>query len=62
MYALNKASDLRFDVIYDKWNTNDWTWLYGDGSPLQRGNGTLVNGAPNQAATFVGVRYIYKFQ
>jgi MtrB/PioB family decaheme-associated outer membrane protein len=62
-YALNKASTLRFDVIYDKWKTNDWTWVGSDGvSPMYFDATTGVAMRPNQSATFVGVRYIHKFQ
>jgi MtrB/PioB family decaheme-associated outer membrane protein len=64
MYAISKSSDIRFDVIYDKWKTNDWTWTYSDGLPMYLSNGgaTTVFTRPNESATFVGVRYIYKFQ
>ncbi|MDR2239215.1 MAG: MtrB/PioB family decaheme-associated outer membrane protein [Zoogloeaceae bacterium] len=62
LYALNKTSDLRFDLIYDRWKTNDWTWKNSNGSPLYISNGTYVIADPSEAATFVGFRYIYKFQ
>jgi hypothetical protein len=52
-------------VAYQKWQTNDWQWTYQNGLPLQFGtatDGTTVITASKQASTFVGARYIYKFQ
>lgn len=65
MYALDKNSDLRFDVIHERWRTNDWSWLFSSGLPFQYGtttDGTTVTANPKQTASFVGVRYIYRFQ
>ncbi|HSD39216.1 MAG TPA: MtrB/PioB family decaheme-associated outer membrane protein [Rhodocyclaceae bacterium] len=39
-YALDKRSDLRFDVIYERWHTNDSTWNFSDGSPFAYYSGT----------------------
>jgi MtrB/PioB family decaheme-associated outer membrane protein len=64
-YALNKSSDLRFDAIHERWHTNDWTWAFANGAPFVFGttvDGTMVTAKPIQSATFVGARYIYKFQ
>lgn len=64
-FALNKQSDLRFDLIHERWETNDWTWTYADGTTFaySTGNdGTTVSADPKQNSTFVGLRYIYKFQ
>lgn len=63
-YALNKASDLRLDLIYDKWKTNDWTWTDVNGNPMRltQNSATTVYADPNESATYVGLRYIYKFQ
>lgn len=64
-YALRKDADLRIDLIHEKWQTNDWQWNYTTGLPWQYGtatDGTTVITTPQQNATFVGVRYIYKFQ
>lgn len=68
-YALEKKADLRFDLVHERWRTNDWTWQFSDGSPFiydgtsgaATSDRTTVITDPNQAATFVGVRYIYKF-
>lgn len=64
-YAMRKNADLRFDVIHERWETDDWSWSIADGSPFVYGtttDGTSVLLKPKQTATFVGVRYIYKFQ
>ena len=68
-YALQKSSEVRFDYIYEVWKTNDWTWMFADGSPFTyNGNnttptdGTRVLQDPKQTANFFGVRYIHRFQ
>lgn len=56
-YALEKNSGIRLDYIYDRFNTNDWTWstwVYSDG--------TTVSQQPVQTVNFVGVRYYYRWQ
>lgn len=63
-YSLAKHSDLRFDLIHERWATNDWTWSIANGSPFvysSATDGTTVTASPRQNATFAGVRYIYKF-
>jgi len=78
-YAIDKKSDIRFDLIHERWKTNDWTWYFADGtpfsyyngnincaacsqSPAQVRDGTTVTADQTQNNTFVGVRYIYRFQ
>jgi hypothetical protein len=64
-YALQKNADLRFDVVFENWKSNDWQWVYSSGLAWQYGtvsDGTTVITDPKQNATFLGVRYIYKFQ
>lgn len=63
-YALKKNADLRFDVIHERWKTNDWTWQFSDGSAFQYGtsqDGTTVITDPKQNATYIGARYKYRF-
>jgi MtrB/PioB family decaheme-associated outer membrane protein len=65
LYALQKSSELRFDYIYERWQTDDWTWLFANGTPFTYGattDGTQVVQAPKQTSNFVGARYIYRFQ
>ncbi|MGH8700530.1 MAG: MtrB/PioB family decaheme-associated outer membrane protein [Burkholderiales bacterium] len=56
-YALDKNSGIRVDYIYDRFDTNDWTWttwVYSDG--------TVVSQQPLQTVNFLGVSYYYRFQ
>jgi len=56
-YALDRMSGVRLDLIYDQYQTDDWTWsrwIYSDG--------TTVLQDPNQKVNFLGVTYYYKFQ
>lgn len=69
IYALNKSSDLRLDVIGERWQTDDWSWMFANGTPFVYGgttvgaaDGTTVTANSRQTSTFVGLRYIYKFQ
>lgn len=66
-YALDKTSDLRFDMVHERWKSNDWTFMEWNSSgtdlmPFTYMDGTTVTAKQNQTATFLGVRYIYKFQ
>jgi MtrB/PioB family decaheme-associated outer membrane protein len=64
-YALQKQSEVRFDYIHEVWKTDDWTWLFANGSTFTYGattDGTQVSQAPKQTSDFIGVRYIYRFQ
>jgi MtrB/PioB family decaheme-associated outer membrane protein len=65
VYALAKNALVRFDYIYEQWKTDDWSWMFADGSPFTYGtttDGTQVVQAPKQTANWLGVRYIYRFQ
>lgn len=56
-YAMQRDLALRFDVIHDRWRTNDWLWTdwtYSDG--------TTVNQDRKQNATFVGVSVQYNWR
>jgi MtrB/PioB family decaheme-associated outer membrane protein len=66
-YPVQKNAEVRFNVIHEKWKTNDWTWMmfpvtgpepwpYGTAT-----DGTTVISDSKQDSTFVGVRYVYKF-
>jgi len=60
-YALDKKSDLRFDLIQQWAQYNDFTWGY-NGVPFAYSDNTTVTMQPTQNVTFLGVRYIYKFR
>lgn len=67
IYALEKSSDIRIDLIHQRWKTDDWTWNAAGGVPYcytscTGVDGTTVFASPNQNATFISARYIYKFQ
>ena len=56
-HAFQKNSGIRIDYIYDRYQTNDWTWsnwMYADG--------TRITQDPDQQVTFFGVSYYYRFQ
>ena len=56
-FALQKNAGVRLDYIYDRFNTNDWTWTnftYTDGTTLTQ--------KPNQKVHFIGISYYYRWQ
>lgn len=67
-YAVQKNAEVRVNLIHEKWSTDDWTWMMFPASgqtPWAYGattDGTTVTANPQQNSTFVGIRYIYKFQ
>lgn len=64
-YMLAKNRELRVDAVHERWETDDWSWSFADGSPFTYGtttDGTTVMVEPKQTTSFVGVRYIYRFQ
>ena len=64
-YALQKTSEMRFEYGHDRWQTDDWSWMFANGSPFTYGattDGTQVVQAPKQSADWLAVRYIYRFQ
>jgi hypothetical protein len=70
IWALQKGSDIRVDYIHERWQTDDWSWLfangstftYGAGSGASQSDGTQVTQNPKQVADYLGIRYIYRFQ
>jgi MtrB/PioB family decaheme-associated outer membrane protein len=66
-YSLNKQGDIRVDLIHERWRTDDWTWMMLPATGLTAfvyaaPDGTSVMAKQRQSATFIGARYIYKFQ
>jgi hypothetical protein len=58
-YAIKNNMGFRFNYIYNRFTTNDWTWnnwVYP--SP----DGTKVTQDPNQVVNFFGLAYYYTFQ
>ena len=60
-YALTKQSDVRLDLVHQRTSWNDWSWTY-NGVPFAYSDGTTINRQPRMSATFVGIRYIYRWQ
>jgi MtrB/PioB family decaheme-associated outer membrane protein len=56
-YAIDKHSGIRLDYIYDRYNTDDWTW-----TTWQYVDGTVLVQDPDQKVNFVGVRYYYTWR
>ena len=64
-YAIDKNTEVRFDLIHERWKTNDWTWMFAGGNPFTfetTTDGTTVTSDGKQSSNFIGARYIYKFQ
>ena len=60
-YALDKQSDLQLDLVHQRSTWSDWAWAY-NGVPFTYSDGTVVGPQARQRATFVGLRYIYRWQ
>jgi MtrB/PioB family decaheme-associated outer membrane protein len=56
-YALQKNSGVRLDYIFDRFETDDWTW-----PTWTFADGTRLTEPPTQKVSFIGVSYYYKFQ
>lgn len=56
-YAIKKETSIRVNYVYDRFETNDWTWTtwtYSDG--------TRVLASPTQTTHFIGIVLDYRFQ
>jgi hypothetical protein len=58
-YELDKKSSVLVNVVYQKFESDDWQWGY-NGVPFVYSDNTTVSN-PNQTLTFLGVSYNYKF-
>ncbi len=49
-YAIDKASEVRFDLIHERWHADDSTWNFANGSPFAftsgNGNATCASCTP----------------
>ena len=67
VYQLDKKSSVRVDYVYDRWDTNDWTWMMWNNAqtalvPMAfAADGTSVSASSKQSASFIAVRYKYEF-
>ena len=60
-YMINKTSDIRLDVMYQKAKYDDWVWG-SDSAPFTYADNTIVKQKVDQAVTYVAVSYIYRFR
>jgi len=60
-YALDRNSDVRLDLIHQRFRQNEWAWENND-VPFFLSDGTTVRQQRDQNVTFLGARYIYKWQ
>ncbi len=59
-YALNKKSDIRVSMLYQRATMDEWAWS-NNGVSFVYGDNTTVKLNPEQSVTFVGASYVYKF-
>jgi len=60
-YAVQKNAHIRLDVIHQRSYMSDYAWGY-NGVPFFFSDNTTVTTVQQQNVTFVGAKYIYKFQ
>jgi len=60
-YMLNKSSDVRFDVLYQKTKYDDWVWG-SEGAYFVYGDNTIVKQKETQSVTLFALTYIYRFR
>jgi MtrB/PioB family decaheme-associated outer membrane protein len=60
-YALARNSELRFDLIHDRQNLNEWTWG-SEAAPFFYSDNTTVRILPRQHVTALSVGYTYRFR
>jgi MtrB/PioB family decaheme-associated outer membrane protein len=72
-YPIQKNAEIRATFMYEKWQTDDWTWMmfpvggsqafvYGASGPPGGTDGTTVFADQKQHSVFGGLRYIYRFE
>ncbi len=67
-YPIQKNAEIRFNFVYEKWQTDDWTWMMlppSGATPFAYGtttDGTTVFADQKQHSVFGGLRYIYRFE
>ena len=59
-YAVDKQSDIRVSMVYQRATMDEWTWS-NNGVSFVYGDNTTVKMSPEQTVTFIGASYIYKF-
>lgn len=59
-YALRKNADIRVNLIHQRAELKEWSWV-NNGTSFAFQDNTTVGMNPDQSVTFLGVSYIYKF-
>lgn len=59
-YALDKKSDIRVSMVYQRATMDEWSWS-NNGVSFVYGDNSTVKMSPEQTVTFIGASYIYKF-
>jgi MtrB/PioB family decaheme-associated outer membrane protein len=60
-YAINRFSDFRVDVVYNKYKYDDWVWGTSS-NPFWYADNTTVRQQVDQSVTLVALTYIYRFR
>jgi len=60
-YKLSKQSSVRVDFVHFRAKWDDWGYAYGD-TPYVFSDNTTVTSQQSQNVTFVGARYLYRWQ
>jgi len=60
-YLIDKQSNVRLDLMYQRSRWNDWAYNYG-GTPFVYSDGTTVNYQTSQNVGFLGVTYTRRWQ
>jgi len=60
-YALDKSSDIKVNLIHQRYYSNEWFWN-NNGTSFFFTDGTTVSQKDQQNTTFLGATYIHKFQ
>lgn len=59
-YALDKKSDIRVSMLYQRSTMDEWSWA-NNGVSFVYGDNTTLKMSPEQTVTVIGASYIYKF-
>lgn len=59
-YALDKKSDIRVSLMYQRAKLDEWSW-FNNGVSFVFGDNTTLKMTPEQTVTFIGASYVYKF-
>lgn len=60
-YALNDQTDIRVDLIHQSMNFTEWAWANA-GIPFAYSDNSTVAMQPDQRASYLGVRYVYRIK